>query len=76
MTKSRIFWMNTAEKLKTVILYDGRNNVVKHEKAAVELFDEFTNLVDRRLDLFEHDVLITCEIIISTLHTKLIQKIK
>ena len=40
------------KKLKTVNLQDVTNNVAKHDKSAVEIFDEFTALVDKCFDRF------------------------
>ena len=59
---------------KTITLQDAKINVVKHNKSAMEIFDEFTSLVDKCLNLFEPGGLVVCEIKTFKKQPKLMQK--
>ena len=51
-----------SKKLKTFILQDGTNNILKVNKSAGDMFSEFNELVTKCKDIFETDVSVLCEV--------------
>ena len=49
------------KKLKTFILQDGTNNILKVNKSAGDIFSEFNELVIKCKDKLEPDVFVLCE---------------
>ena len=47
---------------KTLILQDGINNILKNDRSADEIFQEFQQLIDKYMDEFEPDNFVLCEV--------------
>ena len=64
-TKEKINVLSKYEKrnLKTLILQDGTNSVLKSNKTSDELFADYVELVEKSVDKFSPENVVLCEII-------------
>ena len=67
--------MQLKKKRENIIFQDGANNVVKHIKSAMEIFDELTNLVENYMELFESNVLLFLNCYRSKMHPETIPEL-
>ena len=61
--KWRVLKDYEAKKLKTLVLQDGTNNVLKHTSKSAEVnFEEFKQLVNLCVEKFTPETFVLCEI--------------
>ena len=64
-TKEKIYVLkkNNEREIKTLILQDGTNSVLKTDKNESEIFEDYSNLVEACIHKFNPDNIILCEVL-------------